>query len=73
MADEKELLQKEIDDLNNRIKELAYRLGGVLDVDCNLGVCSYDPEADDLQAKLTEVQKRKALLEKLMGDVPAPS
>ena len=73
MADEKELLQKEIDDLNNRIKELAYRLGGVLDVDCNLGVCSYDPEADDLQAKLTEVQERKALLEKLMGDLPSPS
>lgn len=73
MADEKELLQKEIEDLNNRIKELAYRLGGVLDVDCNLGVCSYDPEADDLQAKLKEVHERKALLEKLMRDLPPPS
>lgn len=69
MVDDKTLLQKEIDELNNQIKKLAYRLGGVLDVDCNLGVCSYDPEADDLQKKMTEVQERKALLEKLMGNL----
>ena len=67
MADDKKLLQKEIDSLNNEIRKLAYRLGGVLDVDCNLGVCSYDPEADDLQVKMKEVQQRKALLEKLMS------
>ena len=73
MADDKELLRKEIDELNNQIRELAYRLGGILDVDCNLGVCSYDPEADDLQEKLKEVHERKALLEKLLGDLPAAS
>jgi hypothetical protein len=65
MEDEKALLQKQIDNLNNEIRSLAYRLGGLLDVDCNLGVCSYDPEADDLQEKMKEVQKRKALLEKI--------
>ena len=69
MADDRKLLQKEIDGLNNEIKKLAYRLGGVLDVDCNLGVCSYDPEADDLQVKMKEVQERKALLEKLMANL----
>ena len=69
MGDDRELLQKEIDALNNEMKKLAYHLGGLLDVDCNLGVCSYDPEADDLQAKMKEVQERKALLEKLMGNI----
>jgi hypothetical protein len=69
MADDRELLQKEIDELNNEIRKLAYRLGGVLDVDCNLGVCSYDPEADDLHTKMKEVHERKALLEKLLGSL----
>lgn len=69
MVDDKTLLQKEIDELNNRIKQLAYRLGGVLDVDCNLGVCSYDPNVDDLHQKMKEVQDRKILLEKLMANL----
>lgn len=69
MEEDKELLQKQIDSLNDEIKSLAYKLGGLLDVDCNLGVCSYDPDADDLQAKMREVQKRKILLEKIMQGI----
>ena len=65
MSEEKKLLESEIENLNEEIKELAYRLGGLLDVDCNLGVCSYDPEAEDIQKKMEEVQKKKALLKKL--------
>ena len=64
MEEERELLLKQIDSLNDEIKNLAYKLGGLLDVDCNLGVCSYNPDADDLQETMKEVQKRKALLQK---------
>ena len=66
MENDRELLQKQIDSLNDEIKTLAYRLGGLLDVDCNLGVCSYNPEADNLQDKMKEVQERKALLQKIL-------
>jgi hypothetical protein len=69
MEEERQLLQKQIDSLNDEIKSLAYKLGGLLDVDCNLGVCSYDPDADDLQEKMQEVQKRKVLLERIMQGI----
>jgi len=69
MDKDRELLQKQIDSLNNEIKSLAYKLGGLLDVDCNLGVCSYNPDADDLQETMKEVQKRKGLLEKIMHGI----
>lgn len=66
MENDRKLLRKQIDSLNDEIKTLAYKLGGLLDVNCNLGVCSYDPEADNLQETMKEVQQRKVLLEKIM-------
>jgi hypothetical protein len=69
MENDRELLKKQIDSLNDEIKTLAYKLGGLLDVDCNLGVCSYNPEADNLQETMKEVQKRKTLLEKIMKGI----
>lgn len=69
MKDEKEILLEQIESLNEEIRKLAYKLGGLLDVDCNLGVCSYDPEADDLQSKIREVQERKALLERITASL----
>lgn len=65
MDEEKKVLQDQINSLNEEIRDLAYKLGGLLDVDCNMGVCSYNPEADDLQEKMQEVQKKKELLERL--------
>ncbi len=73
MEKDREILETQIEHLNEEIRKLAYRLGGLLDVDCNLGICSYDPEADDLQAKMREVQERKALLEKIMGSLDSCS
>ena len=69
MKDEKELLISEIESLNEQIKQLGYRLRGLLDVDCNLGVCSYNPATDDLHSKLKEVQDKKALLLRLAGNL----
>ena len=68
-GNDKELLQKEIDRLNEEMKNLGYQLGGLLNVDCSFGVCTFDPEVDDVQEKLKEVQEKKALLEKLKQNI----
>ena len=62
---ERQLIDKQIENLNEEIKNLGYELGGLLNVDCSFGVCAYDPEADNLQDKLQEVHEQKALLEKI--------
>ena len=59
MDKDRELLQKEIEELNEQIRKLAYNLGGLLDVDCAMGVCTFNPEADDLQEKMAEVEEKK--------------
>ncbi|MEW6379430.1 MAG: hypothetical protein AB1611_07465 [bacterium] len=66
---EKELLQKEIDSLNEEIRALGYKLGGLLNVDCSFGSCTFDPEADSIQEKLQEVQEKRALLERLRENI----
>jgi len=65
IQNEKKILETQIENLNEEIKSLGYELGGLLNVDCSFGVCTYDPEAEDLQDKLREVQEQKALLEKI--------
>ena len=65
MEEDRKLLESQIKTLNEQLSALAYRLGGLLDVDCNMGVCAYNPEADDLQEKMKEVQKKRELLERL--------
>ena len=69
MEEDRELLESQIKNLNEELSELAYRLGGLLDVDCNMGVCAYNPEADDLQEKMKEVKKKKELLERLRSNL----
>ena len=69
MATEKEILEKEIESLNNEIKNLGYQLSGLLNVDCSFGVCSFDPEVDDIESKIKEVEEKKALLERLKQNI----
>lgn len=69
MNEERKLLESEIEKVNEEIKDLAYKLEGVLDVACNFGVCAYDPEADDLQDKIREVQEKKELLERIKRNI----
>lgn len=65
IENEKKMLEKQIESLNEEIKNLGYELSGILNVDCSFGVCSYDPEVEDLQDKLKEVQEQKAILEQI--------
>ena len=66
---ERQLLDKQIENLNEEIKTLGYELSGLLNVDCSFGVCAYDPEADNLQGKLKEVQEQKELLERIKKNI----
>ncbi len=63
--EQKNVLEGQIEALNEGIKELGYKLEGILDVGCSLGVCAFDPEVDDVQEKIREVQKKRAILERL--------
>jgi hypothetical protein len=63
--EQKNVLEGQIEALNEDIKGLGYKLEGILDVGCSLGVCTFDPEADDVQEKIREVQKKRAILERL--------
>jgi hypothetical protein len=71
MEREKELLGENIEDLNEKIKKLASDLRGLLDVDCAMGVCSYNPEVDDLHAKMKEVEEKKKILKRLQANLDA--
>ncbi len=66
---EKEILEKEIKKLNEEIKALGYKLGGILNVDCNFGICTFDPEADNVQEKMREIEEQKKLLEFLKDNL----
>lgn len=69
VENDKKLLDKEIESLNEEIKNLGYQLSGVLNVDCSFGVCAFDPDADSLQDKMKEIQEKRALLERLKENI----
>jgi hypothetical protein len=66
---EKKLLESELEDLNQKIKSLSYQLSELLNLDCNFGVCTFDPEVDNIQEKIKEVEKKKILIEFLKNHI----
>ncbi len=67
MANEKdELLSKEIADYEEELKVLAGKLQELAGVDCSFGACVFDPEMQDVEAKLAEIEKRKKVLAEVM-------
>jgi len=42
IENEKKMLEKQIESLNEEIKNLGYELSGLLNVDCSFGVCVAD-------------------------------
>ena len=71
VENQQKMLAEQIENLNEEIKNLGYQLSGLLNVDCSFGVCSYDPEAENLQDKLKEVNERKELLEQIKRNLRA--
>ena len=60
---ERKILEHEIEKLNQEIKDLGYKLSELLNVDCNFGYCSFDPELDNFQDKMEEIERTRDLLE----------
>jgi chaperonin cofactor prefoldin len=68
MADERqEVLDGEVKELEEETRKLADRVMELAGVDCNTGACVFDPEMEDVQAKISEIQKRKKTLEDIKG------
>ncbi|MGQ9536300.1 MAG: hypothetical protein ACUVT4_03605 [Actinomycetota bacterium] len=67
MANEKEeLLNQEIAAYEEELKVLAGKLQELAGVNCSFGACVFDPEMQDVEAKLAELQKRKKVLAEVM-------
>ncbi len=63
MADEKEeLLNQEIEAYEDELRVVAGKLQELAGVDCSFGACVFDPEMEDVEAKLAELEKRKKIL-----------
>ncbi len=60
MANEKEeLLNEEIAAYEEELRVVASRLQEVAGVDCSFGACVFDPEMQDVEARLAELERRK--------------
>ena len=66
---ERKVLEHEIKKLNEEIKNLGYKLSELLSVDCNFGYCSFDPEANNVQEIMKEIEEMKRLLEYLKENI----
>jgi prefoldin subunit 5 len=63
MANEKdELLNQEIQAYEDELKVVASKLQELAGVDCSFGACVFDPEMEDVEAKLADLEKRKKTL-----------
>lgn len=67
MANEKEdLLNQEIEGYEDELKVLAGKLQELAGVDCSFGACVFDPEMQDVEARLADMEKRKKVLADVM-------
>jgi chaperonin cofactor prefoldin len=63
IVEEEEILKKQIADLEETTAKLAEKFEELAGIDCDFGECIFDPEMDDVQQRLAEVQRRKKILE----------
>ena len=73
IEEDKKLMEKEIASLNEQIKKFGNDLNRVLNIDCDLGVCVYDPRVDNIREKIKEVQEKKELIERLLKNIASHS
>jgi hypothetical protein len=63
MASEKEeMLNQEIEAYEEELRVVASKLQEIAGVDCNFGACVFDPEMQDVEARLADLEKRKKVL-----------
>ena len=70
MAHEMEdFLREEIGIENERLKRMAVKLEELMQIDCPLGVCVFDPKIQELEHRLDEIQHRKEVIEGALNTV----
>ncbi len=63
MAEDKEkLLNEEIAAYEEQLKQVAVKMQELMGTDCSFGACVFDPEMQDTEAKLAELERRKKAL-----------
>lgn len=71
MADEvlegEEILKRELAGLDDQTARLAVKFEELAGIDCDFGECIFDPEMNDINVKIAEVQRRKKVLEGLIA------
>jgi prefoldin subunit 5 len=67
IREEEEVLKKELADLDDQTDRLAEKFEELAGIDCDFGECIFDPEMDDVNKKIAEVQRRKKILEGLIA------
>lgn len=60
-----ELLKKEIENIDENIKKLGYKLSELLNTACSFGKCVFDPEINDIQIKIQIEEEKKELFQNL--------
>jgi len=63
LREEEEILIQQIEELDETTKQLADKFEALAGMQCSFGECVFDPEMNELENKLAEVQRRKKLLE----------
>ena len=70
MANEKEeLLNKEIVAYEEDLRKVASKLQELAGVDCSFGACVFDPEMQDVEEKLADLEKRKKVLAEIKASL----
>ena len=67
MLEEEEILKKELAGLDDQTARLAEKFEELAGIDCDFGECIFDPERNDINVKIAEVQRRKKVLEGLIA------
>lgn len=58
-----DMLSKELESWEERLRILAMRMEELASVDCPLGECILDPEMQAVQAGLSDAQRHKEMVE----------
>ena len=64
--EEEEILKKQLADLDDQTAKLAEKFEQLAGIACDFGECIFDPEMDNVEKKIAEVQRRKKVLEGLI-------
>lgn len=72
MQEEKEkVLQEELEKLEEQTHVLAEKIQVLTGIDCSFGACVFDPEMTEIEQKISEVQRRKKILERILKELEA--